>query len=247
MTLMLLLLTIGMSIIAKGQAATAQDLIEIDNGDCGSLPNGKQWPTAPAGPPALKQRDSTSAHEDLSTASSFEIWRDYEAGGHAQLYVCYADIHLEPSKAASGLHLLITLPKELPKGTTVGDFVKQLDVTGSDAKIYIKVPRKLHARVLLKVPEQTNFEIGLGRGSVDFTGILGDKQIGVGFGTATVHMRPNEYSQISSGIALGGVKDERLGGKNHGHLTSGFEEKGEGKYKLEVGMAWGHLILLPEK
>lgn len=241
-------LTLGFALFAAscGLVARAQDAVSMYGGNCGSLPNGKQWPTTPSGPPILKQRGPTDAHKDLSTASSFEAWRDFQSGGHAELYVCYADIRIAPSKG-SGLHLLVTLPKELPKGNSVGDFVKQVDASGSEAKIYIKVPKKLHANVLLEVPAQTSFDVGLARGQVDFRGIRGDKDIGAGLATVSVHMLPDEYSKISAGFAFGGVVDERSGGRKHTGVAGGFEEDGKGKYKLEVGMAFGHLILLPEK
>ncbi len=226
--------------------AKAQDPISMDNDKCGSPPNGKQWPTMPTGTPALRQRDTTDAQKDHSTASSFEVWREFAPSGHAELFVCYANIHIQPSKSGTGLHLLVTLPEELPKGKTLGDFVKDVDVSGREAKIYIKVPKRLHASILLEVPAQTGFEIGLGRGTVEIAGIRGDKEIGVGSGTVSVHMLPDEYSRIGAGFAFGGVKDQRLG-KNHTRILGGFEQEGKGKYKLDVGMAFGHLILLPEK
>ena len=195
----------------------------------------------------LHRHMAADPNKDVDTASSFEAWRNFEPGKAFDLGVCRGSIVVRHGTQFDRLHLIITLKRELPRGSTVADFIPQFTVDSKQTELQIDLPEKYWPQIVIEIPERTSFNAGLGKGTIDFNSIPGDLSIGVGKGDLLLHTRSQaDYALLSAGFALGGVEDKRPGGKNHGHMRNVWSETGTGKYNVSLGAGWGHLVLLPQ-
>jgi hypothetical protein len=119
-------------------------------------------------------------------------------------------------------------------------------VDSKQTELQFKAPKAFQPEITLEVPEATAFEFGLGTGSIEFDCIAGDLKVGIGKGDLLLHVDSNaDYSYISAGFGIGGVRDKRPAGESVGHFAGGWKDEGEGKYNVEFGAGWGDLVLLP--
>lgn len=224
--------------VCHGQANTHGE-------SCGSVPQRKSWPAPEPDAVTLHHREPKNSQQDTATASSFDAWRSFHADETVDLGVCYGNILVRRAAQPDKLHVRITLKNELPKGHTVADYIRQFTTDSKQTELYIDIPKKYRPEIVLEVPEPTTFDAGLGVGTVQFDSIPGNLDIGIGKGDLRLYTHgENDYSYISAGFGVGGVKDKRPGVRNHGHFANGWEEKGNGKYKVSFGAGWGHLVLL---
>jgi len=122
----------------------------------------------------LHRHEAQDPESDISTASSFEASRSFQAGNTLYLAICSAKVFVSASSAVDKLRISIRLRKELPKGRTAADYISQFSVDSKQAEFQFKAPKEYRPEITLDVPEATASEIALGVGSIEFDRIPGD-------------------------------------------------------------------------
>ena len=235
-------------------ALHAQTPVSLVN-QCDGMTSRKPWPTP--GPDAivlphpsenggLHRHEAQDPESDISTASSFEASRSFQAGNTLYLAICSAKVLVRASSAMDKLHISIRLRRELPQGRTVADYSSQFSVDSKQAEFQFKAPKEYRPEITLDVPEGTASEIVLGVGSIELDRIPGDLTISIGKGDMLLHSNSKaDYASVNASLGIGGTRDKRPGGRSTGHLASGWHDQGTGTYKVTFSAGWGDLILLP--
>ncbi len=225
---------------------------------------------APAIAHAAPESDSTNCSHDRDTGSSRTLDRpqfapdptDANNASHfaatralsttsaapsanaAHIAICGASLTVTPSPDASA-HLSISLSKPLPSGQLASSLVRRFALTGSHLDLEIEAPEGLAPRIALTLPSGTRTELALIRGDLDLRHLLGDSQIAIVKGNATLHVADSDFSSLECATIMGGIHDRRPGGSSHGHVLSTWTAHGTGSAKIEFSAVSGDLILLP--
>lgn len=202
----------------------------------------------PSGKPDLPQ--FTPNPTDANSTSQFTATRPLSGTSSAQTHVtahitvCRASLTVAPSSDASA-HLSITLSKPLSSGKLASTFVRQFII--SDSRLYLEIdaPEGVSPHVSLTLPLGTATEIALVHGDLNFAHLLGDSQIAIVKGNATLHLADADFRSLECAAIMGGIQDRRPGGSSHGHRLSAWTTEGTGTAKIEFSAVSGDLILLP--
>ena len=144
------------------------------------------------------------------------------------------------------MHLLITLHAELPRGKTVGSYIQRFEVDGArHPAIFIKVPRRYRPEILLELPDNTELAMDLGDGSINATGLAGNKTIRIARGELILDgTAALQYRKIRAGFGSGSVIDDRDHTNTGIHNAFSWKEDGAGKYMLTASFGSGRLRFL---
>lgn len=166
----------------------------------------------------------------------------------AHIAVCRASLHLIPSPDAAA-HLTLELSKPLPAGALAAHLVRRFAFTTSGAhpglQLEIDAPPGTSPRVELALPLGTSTELALVQGNLELTRLLGNAQIAIVKGNATLHLADSDFKTLECATIMGGIRDRRPGGSSHGHMLSTWTTNGTGTAKIEISAVSGDLILLP--
>ncbi len=162
----------------------------------------------------------------------------------AHITLCRASLTITPSSDTSA-HLLISLGKPLSSEQLVSTFVRHFVLTGSRLELDIEAPEGASPRVSLALPLGTTTELALVSGDLNISHLLGDSQIAIVKGNATLHLADADFSSLECATIVGGIRDRRPGGNSHGHVLSTWTTHGTGTAKVQVSAVSGDLILLP--
>ncbi len=227
------LVACGTGILLAGQGnVVAQNIVQPSAteqlNDCPHLPERNLWPLQSQAEPALRSRTSEDSKVDRSDASSFEAWRELGKARKVRLAVCVGSVNFYHTATPGQVHLIIRLPRELPKGSTVGQFVQQLQVSNDEADIFIKVPEQYHAAVTVELPDGLDMEADLGEGTMQIFSFQGNITTHIGRGQLMLPPDIDDrYKWIRASFGAGNVRDET--NRRDGHLHNAFTWKHSGK------------------
>ena len=230
-------------LLAIPASARAFTLESDDSPNCGNDND-----TSSSGKPQLPR--FTPAAPDSDSVSHFEATRPVSTTASvaspvtAHIAICRASLTLALSPDQTA-HLTVSLGKSLPTGQRVSSFIRRFVVTGSRIEIEIEAPEGISPRVGLALPLGTRTELALVRGNLDIGHLLGDSQIAIVKGNATLHLADADFSSLECATIMGGIRDHRPGGSSHGHVLSTWTAHGTGAAKIEFSAVSGDLILLP--
>ena len=192
----------------------------------------------------------TPDSSDTNSPSQFTATRSLSgpssAPSHvtAHIAVCRASLTIKPSSDAEA-HLSISLSKPLPSGHLVSTLVHRFVLTESRLELEIDAPEGITPHVSLTLPLGTATELALVRGDLEIGHLLGDSQIAIVKGNATLHLADADFRSLECATIMGGIHDRRPGGSTHGHVLSTWAAQGTGTSKIEFSAVSGDLILLP--
>ena len=162
----------------------------------------------------------------------------------AHIAVCRASLTVKPSPDADA-HLSISLGKPLSSGRLASTLVRRFALTGARLELEIEAPEGTTPHVSILLPRGTATELALVRGDLDVSDVLGDSQIAIVKGNATLHLADADFRSLECATIMGGIHDRRPGGATHGHVLSTWTAQGTGTSKIEFSAVSGDLILLP--
>ena len=201
----------------------------------------KQAPaTAPFAPAATDQNTPTlfSAVRPIPSIDSHTI-------PTAHIAICRADFTLTQSADAAA-HLTIELSKPLPSGQPASQLVHRFLVTSAGLQLEVDAPKGTSPRIHLALPLGTSTELALVGGNLEVIHLLGNSQIAIVKGNASLHVADVDFATLECATILGGIRDRRPNGSgNHGHMLATWTAHGTGKAKVEFSAVSGDLILLP--
>ena len=214
-----------------------------DTTDCGSGDHAvvSGTPQAPRFTPVARDSDSVSHFEATRPISSTAR---AQSPVTAHIAVCRGSLSVTPSRDAEA-HLTISLSKALPAGQLASSLIRSFVVTDSHIEVEIAAPEEVSPRIGLALPLGTSTELALVRGNLDISHLLGNAQIAIVKGNATLHLADADFSWLECATIMGGIHDRRPGGISHGHVLSTWTAHGTGSAKIEFSAVSGDLILLP--
>ena len=192
----------------------------------------------------------TPDSSDTNSPSQFTATRSLSgpssAPAHvmAHIAVCRASLTVKPSPDADA-HLSISLNKPLSSGQLASTFVRRFALVDSRLQIEIDAPEGISPRINLQLPLGTATELALVRGDLEVAHLLGDSQIAIVKGNATLHLADADFRSLECATIMGGIHDRRPGGATHGHVLSIWTARGTGTAKIEFSAVSGDLTLLP--
>ena len=162
----------------------------------------------------------------------------------AHIAICRASVNLAPSPDAD-VHLSIDLSKPLPGGQLASHLLRRFVMKDGALELEMEAPEGISARVQLALPRGMRSEFALVRGDLEVLHLLGDAQIAIVKGNATLHLADADFATLECATILGGIRDRRPGGSTHGRMLSTWTARGTGTPKIEFSAVSGDLILLP--
>ena len=162
----------------------------------------------------------------------------------AHIAVCRASLTVKPSPDTNA-HLSISVDKPLSSGQHASTFVRRFALVNSRLELEIDAPEGASPRIDLQLPLGTTTEIALVRGDLEVSHLLGNSQIAIVKGNATLHLADTDFRSLECATIMGGIHDRRPGGSSHGHVLSTWTAQGTGSSKIEFSAVSGDLILLP--
>jgi hypothetical protein len=187
--------------------------------------------------PKLAQRGEES---DLVTPVQFTAERPFAPTGSLTLAVCNGEVHVEPSDTDT-LRVSVQLNGHLHREETPRNYLQRFDTTPEKAVMLWKLPESAKPIFHVYIPRGARLRLDLGKSELTVQGILGDKELSVGRGTARLYVRSDstDFSQISVDVAMGSFIDQRPGGKQIHKVPLHEDISGSGTAKVSLNVAMG--------
>ncbi len=141
---------------------------------------------------------------------------------------------------ADELRIVVHLAAPLGHERTPKNYLQEFTM-GSDAPdIEWKLPEGSHPVIEVDIPADTNLDLQLGKAQLEVGGIVGNKHISVGKGSARLYAREDnaESGEIVVDVAMGSFADLRPGDResHRAPLHEEIPDKGSATAHLEVAM-----------
>lgn len=172
---------------------------------------------------------------DEASANHLSIARTMAAGASISLDVCDGDLTIQGGKDEQ-LH--ITVDGDASASKSLAEYVQGLDVTSSEARVKLYLPKKSRGRVVVVLPANSSrLEVNLVRGdlSAQAERISGDRTFNVVSGHVELVANEDTYQTLHADVLLGSFHDYRKGGESsHGIISESLTGTGHGSIEVNI-------------
>lgn len=181
------------------------------------------------------------AHAQQSLVQS----KSFAPGQSLRLEVNVGDVRILPNPDDHELRMAIR-PNRETSSSEVQSWVRQFDVSGSQATIRLHMPKTGNhgGDVTLYVPSRTDLSVDLGIGDMTVTGVEGNKNIAMHIGDLKIGgLRASDYGSVHLSTHIGDLDDGIFSAHESGWLGKSEDVTGKGQYRLNAHVGIGDIRL----
>ena len=164
-------------------------------------------------------------------------------GRQVHFRINVGDVRILPASSDQELRLAIQ-PKHPASSAEMQSWVQQVDISGQQADIQMKVPKNSDVEVTLYVPSATSLSVNLRVGNLKVDHIRGDKDISVGVGNLEISgLDPHNYGIVRNSTGVGSLEDSVFSAQKSGTLGKSENTVGVGAFQIHSHVGVGNISL----